>query len=147
MEEGMYEEMRAQEAIRRIIVMYVVKELDQSVTGGKERLEMDREEHKKIFIAAGWKEGQNRRKGGRTKTCHIWNEIRNNQMRDFGPGKTGQEQSTKGHRKLGQTRPDPEQNQAEMRLATVVEKKNKEEMIKQDKANRLRQDREEKREL
>jgi chromosome segregation ATPase len=57
-EEGMYEEMRAREAIRRNIVMYGVKEPDQSITDGKERVEADKEECEKIFIAAKYWIGQ-----------------------------------------------------------------------------------------
>ncbi len=74
---------------------------------------MDREECEKIFIAAGWKEGQkvllqNRRKGRRTETSPTWNEIRNNQMRDFGPAK--QVRSTVQKDIGNWVRPDPTRN-------------------------------------
>ncbi len=56
MEESMYKEMRAREAKRRNIVLYGVKEADPSITDGKERLEADKEECERIFIAAASEE-------------------------------------------------------------------------------------------
>jgi hypothetical protein len=53
MEEEMYEEMRAREAIRRNVVMYGVKEANLRITDGKERMEADKEKCEKILIAAG----------------------------------------------------------------------------------------------
>jgi hypothetical protein len=53
MEEGMYEEMRAREAIKRNIVIYGLKEADPKITDSIERLEADKAECEKIFIAAG----------------------------------------------------------------------------------------------
>ncbi len=52
----MYKEMRAREAKRRNIVLYGVKEVDPSITDGKERLEADKEECERIFIAASSEE-------------------------------------------------------------------------------------------
>jgi hypothetical protein len=53
MEEGIYEEMRAREAIKRNIVINTLKEADLKITDGIERLEADKAECEKIFIAAG----------------------------------------------------------------------------------------------
>ncbi len=139
-EEGMYEEMRAREAIRRNIVMYGVKEPDQSITDGKERVEADKEECEKIFIAAGsetrkkdirfcrriGEKGEDWRPlllGMRSETikCEILDrakELRNTAYKDVGIGPD-------------QTR---KQKQAEARLTAIVEKKNREELTDQDKA-------------
>jgi hypothetical protein len=143
-EEGMYEEMRAREAIKRNIVMYGVKEPDSSITDGKERVEADKEECEKIFIAAGSEARKKdirfcRRIGERgeearpvllgmkseTLKCDILDqarELRNTVYKDVG---IGPDQTKK-------------QKQAEMRLATVVDKKNKEELTEQDRAKNLK---------
>ncbi len=54
-EDGMDDELQAREAIKRNLVLYGVKEPDQSITDGRERAEADKVECEKIFTAAGSK--------------------------------------------------------------------------------------------
>jgi hypothetical protein len=55
LESGMYQEMRAREAIKRNLVIYGVKEPDQRLTDSKDKMEADKDECEKIFIATGSK--------------------------------------------------------------------------------------------
>ncbi len=100
----MYKKMRAREAKRRNIVLYDgVKEADPSITDGKERLEADKEECERIFIAAGSEErkrhmilSQNWREGGRLAPHIVRDEIRDYQVRDTGSGEGDQAYDVKG---------------------------------------------------
>jgi predicted nuclease with TOPRIM domain len=58
LESGVYQEMRAREAIKRNLVLYGVKEPDQRLMDSKDKMEADKVECEKIFIASGSKAGK-----------------------------------------------------------------------------------------
>ena len=54
-DDGMFEELRAREAIRRNLVVYGLEEPDQSIKEGKDRMEADKSECENIFNTIGSK--------------------------------------------------------------------------------------------
>jgi hypothetical protein len=142
--DGMYDEMRAREAIKRNIVMYGVKDPDRNITDGKERMEEDKAECERIFIAAGMTARKTdirfcRRLGERgeewrpillgmkseTIKCEVLDQakgLQNTIYKDVGIGPDQTKQ----------------QKQAEIRLKEEADRMNREELNDQDKAKNLK---------
>ncbi len=57
-DDGMFEELRAREAIRRKLVVYGLEEPDQTIKEGKDRLEADKNECENIFTTIRSKAGR-----------------------------------------------------------------------------------------
>jgi hypothetical protein len=142
-EEGMYEEMRAREAIKRNIVMYGVKEPDQNIKDAKDRMEADKEESERIFTAIG--------SGARKRDIRFCRRI-GEKGEDWRPLLVGMTSETVKSEILDRAKelqntmykdvgigPDQtrKQKQAEIRLAEEVKRKNREELTEQDKAKNL----------
>jgi hypothetical protein len=143
-EDGMDEELRAREAIKRNLVLYGVKEPDQSITDGRERAEADKVECEKIFTAAGSKarksdirfcrrlgeKGEDRRPillGMKSETikCEVLDQAKELQNTVYKGVGIGPDQTKR-------------QRQAEIKLSEEANRKNREELSEQDKAKNLK---------
>lgn len=143
MEEGMCEEMRAREAIRRNIIIHGVKEPDTRLKTDKERMDADLDVCDKIFRATG---GQARRRD--IRFCRRIGE-RSQAKRPILVGMKTESiksdlldaasQLQKTEYKDVTIGPDQtkKQRKAEANLKEVVERKNREELSEQDKAKNL----------
>jgi hypothetical protein len=144
-EDGMLEELRAREAIKRNLVLYGVQEPDQNITEAKDRVNADKEECEKIFIAAGssarrtdirfcrrlGEKGEDKDRpillGMKSETikCEILDqarELRNTRYKDVGIGPD-------------QTR---KQKQAKLKLNEEADRKNREELTQEDRSKNLK---------
>jgi hypothetical protein len=141
-DDGMFEELRAREAIRRNLVVYGLEEPDQ--TEGKDRMEADKNECENIFATIGSKARRAdirfcRRLGERgedarplllgmtseTVKCEILDRARELQNTDYQHIGIGPDQTKK-------------QKQAEIKLTEEANRMNREELTDQDKAKNLK---------
>ncbi len=145
LEIGMYQEMRAREAIKRNLVIYGVKEPDQRLTDSKDKMEADKDECEKIFIATGSKarksdirfcrrlgeKGEDKERpvllGMKSETikCEVLDqakELRNTVYKDVGIGPD-------------QTR---KQKQAEIELKEEADRKNRDKLTDEDRSKNLK---------
>jgi len=144
MEENMYEEMRAREAIKRNIIMYGVVEPDGNIRTDRERIEADMAVCEDIFRAAKTTLRKPdirfcRRVGDRGKECRpllvgLKSEMLKTEVLD---GARELQYTMFKNISIGpdQTR---KQRQAEKRLEEVAERKNREELTQEDVAKNLK---------
>ena len=141
-DDGMFEELRAREAIRRNLVIYGLEEPDQAE--GKDRMEADKNKCENIFATIGSKARRAdirfcRRLGERgedarplllgmtseTVKCEILGRARELQNTDYQHIGIGPDQTKK-------------QKQAEIKLTEEANRMNREELTDQDKAKNLK---------
>jgi hypothetical protein len=144
MEDIMYEEMRAREAIRRNVVIYGVEEPSTSIRTDKERIEADMAECKKIFKAT-----KTNLKKRDIRFCRRIGE-KGTEKRPMLVGMTSELVKTElldAARELQHTAyknisigPDQtrKQRQAEKKLQEEVERKNREELSEEDLSKNLK---------
>jgi hypothetical protein len=143
-EDGMLEELRAREAIRRNVVLYGVEEPDRNIRTDKERIEADISECEKIFKAT--KANVNRKD---IRFCRRIGE-KGQGKRPMLVGMTSEQVKVEildSARELQYTAykdisigPDQtkKQRHAEKKLAEEAERKNREELTEQDEAKNLK---------
>jgi hypothetical protein len=143
-DDGMFEELRAREAIRRNLVVYGLEEPDQTIKEGKDRLEADKNECENIFNTIGAKARRTdirfcRRLGERgedarplllgmtseTIKCEILDRAKELQNTEYQHIGIGPDQTKK-------------QKQAEIKLTEEANRLNREELTEQDKAKNLK---------
>jgi hypothetical protein len=143
-DDGMFEELRAREAIRRNLVVYGLEEPDQTIKEGKDRLEADKNECENIFNTIGAKARRTdirfcRRLGERgedarplllgmtseTIKCEILDRAKELQNTEYQHIGIGPDQTKK-------------QKQAEIKLTEEANRLNREELTDQDKAKNLK---------
>jgi hypothetical protein len=143
-EEGLLEELRAREAIKRNLVMYGLNEPHHSIKDGKDRMEADKEECEKVFRAMGSKARRSdirfcRRLGekgedDRPLLLGMTSETIKSEVLDHAKGLQNTDYQDIG------VAPDQtkKQKQAEIRLAEEVKRKNRDELTEQDVAKNLK---------
>jgi hypothetical protein len=143
-EEGLLEELRAREAIKRNLVMYGLNEPHHSIKDGKDRMEADKEECEKVFRAMGPKARRSdirfcRRLGekgedDRPLLLGTTSETIKSEVLDHAKGLQNTDYQDIG------IAPDQtkKQKQAEIRLAEEVKRKNRDELTEQDVAKNLK---------
>jgi hypothetical protein len=143
-DDGMFEELRAREAIRRNLVVYGLEEPDQTIKEGKDRLEADKNECENIFTTIGSRARRTdirfcRRLGERgedarplllgmtseTVKCEVLDRAKELQNTEYQHIGIGPDQTKK-------------QKQAEIKLTEEVNRLNREELTEQDKAKNLK---------
>ena len=143
-DDGMYEELRAREAIKRNLVIYGLEEPDQSIRDGKDRMEADKEECENIFKAIRSKakrtdirfcrrigeKGEEARPlllgmNSETIKCGVLDQARELQNTDYHHIGIGPDQTKK-------------QKQAEIKLTEEANRKNREELTEEDQAKNLK---------
>lgn len=143
MEDGLYEEMRAREAIKRNVIIHGVEEPDSRCKTDKERTEADLAVCDKIFRATGGKTGRRdirfcrrigeRGQGKRPILLGMKSESIKAELLDAAPGLQNTE-----YKNVSicpdQTR---KQRRAETNLKEEMERKNREELTEDDRAKNL----------
>ena len=143
-DEGLFEELRAREAIKRNLVVYGLDEPDHSVKEGKDRMEADKMECENIFTAIGSKarlsdirfcrrigeKGEEARPlllgmTSETVKCEVLDQAKELQNTEYQGIGIGPDQTKK-------------QKQAEIKLKEEANRMNREELTDQDKAKNLR---------
>ncbi len=133
-DDGMFEELRAREAIRRNLVVYGLEEPDQTVTEGKDRMEADKNECENIFTTIGSKARRTdirfcrrlrERREDETVKCEILDRAKELQNTEYQHIGIGPDQTKK-------------QKQAEIKLTEEANRMNREELTDQDKAKNLK---------
>jgi hypothetical protein len=130
-DDGMFEELRAREAIKRNLVVYGLEEPDQSIKEGKDRMEADKSECENIFTTIGSKarrtdigeRGEDARPlllgmTSETVKCEVLDRAKELQNTEYQHIGIGPDQTKK-------------QKQAEIKLTEEANRMNREELTEQ----------------